>query len=156
MAIASDRSADRDRILIINRVFDAPRRVVWKAWAEPEQLVRWIGPAGFTAKILEFDPRPGGVFRFHMRGPDGTDHWQKGVFREIVEYERIVRTFVWTDADGSPTLPETLLTVEFEDLGATTRLTLRQEVFESVTARDLHRGGWSSALDKLAEHLAAA
>jgi uncharacterized protein YndB with AHSA1/START domain len=89
-----------------------------------------------------------------MRGPDGQDHWQKGVFREIVPPERIVRTFCWTDADGIPTLPETLLTLTFSSLGSKTRVTLHQAVFESPSACDGHREGWNSSLDGLDEYLA--
>lgn len=140
--------------LVITRVFDAPRALVYKMWSDPEHMVRWLGPAGFVGAIIKLDARPGGTFRIKMRSPDGSDHWQQGVFREIVPLERIVRTFMWTDADGKPTSPETLLTVTFEDQGLKTRLTLRQAVFESITARDMHRGGWMSSLDRLAEILA--
>jgi uncharacterized protein YndB with AHSA1/START domain len=114
----------------------------------------WIGPKGFSGTILACELREGGNYRTHMRGPDGQDHWQQGVFREIVPLERIVRTYCWTDADGRPTPPETLLTVTFADLGGRTRLTLHQAVFESVTACDEHRRGWSSSLGKLAEYIA--
>jgi len=142
-------------VLLIERIFDAPRELVFKCWTEPEHLARWIGPAkGFNATILACEPREGGSYRVQMRGFDGQDHWQQGVFRELVPPERIVRTFSWTDAEGRPTLPETLLTVTFEDLGGRTKLTLQQAVFESINARDLHQGGWSSALDKLAEYIA--
>jgi uncharacterized protein YndB with AHSA1/START domain len=143
-----------ERELIIERVFDAPRELVFKCWTQPEHLARWIGPKGFSGTILTCELREGGNYRTHMRGPDGQDHWQQGVFREIVPPERIVRTYCWTDADGRPTRPETLLTVTFGDLGGRTRLTLHQALFESVTVCDDHRGGWSSSLDKLAEYIA--
>jgi uncharacterized protein YndB with AHSA1/START domain len=147
----------QDRVLVITRVFDAPRELVFKMWTENEHMVRWLCPRGFTAtRIIANDPRPGGAFRFYMRDPDGGDHWQQGVYRELVPPERLVRTFVWTDADGNPTRPETLLTVTFEEVGGKTRLTLHQAVFESVTARDLHGDGWGQSLDRLAEHLATA
>jgi uncharacterized protein YndB with AHSA1/START domain len=89
-----------------------------------------------------------------MRGPDGQDHWQKGVFREIVPPERIVRTICWTDADGIPILPETLLTLTFAALAGKTRVTLHQAVFESPSTCDQHREGWISSLDGLDEYLA--
>ena len=73
-----------------------------------------------------------------------------GGIRELVEPERLVCTYVWADAEGNPTRPETLLTVLFEDLGGKTKLTLRQAVFESVSARDDHNFGWNSSLDRLA------
>jgi len=143
-----------ERELTIERIFDAPRELVFKCWTEPEHLARWIGPKGFSGTILTCELREGGNYRARMRGPDGQDHWQHGVFREIAPPERIVRTYCWTDADGRPTQPETLLTVTFADLGGRTRLTLHQAVFDSVTACDEHRGGWSTAFDKLAEYIA--
>jgi uncharacterized protein YndB with AHSA1/START domain len=143
-----------ERVLIIEHIFDAPRELVFKCWTEPEHLARWIGPRGFSSTILACERRQGGNYRMRMRGPDGQEHWQQGVFREIVPPERIVRTYCWTDADGRPTHPETLLTVTFADLDGRTRLTLHQAVFESVTARDDHQRGWSGSLDKLAEYIA--
>ena len=143
-----------DRVLVITRIFDAPRSLVFKAWTEPEHMVNWFGPRGFTSKVLKNDLRPGGAYRIHMRGPDGDDHWSQGVFREIVPPERLVMVGSWADADGNPTRPETTLTLLFEDVGGKTRLTLHNAVFESVTARDLHEGGWGSSLDCLAEYLA--
>ncbi len=143
----------QERVLVITRIFDAPRPLVWKAWTQPERLVRWLGPRGFTGTILKADFRPGGAYRFHMRSPEGTDHWQQGIYREIVEPERLVSTFAWADAEGKPTRPETLLTVSFAEDGVKTRLTLHQAVFESVTARDQHNQGWSSSLERLAEYL---
>ena len=143
-----------DRVLTIERVFDAPRELVFKCWTEPEHLGRWIGPKGFTGTILAFELREGGTYRIHMRGPEGQDHWQRGVFREIVPPERIVRTFCWTDSDGIPTLPETLLTLTFAALGGRTKVTLHQAVFESPFACDQHREGWISSLDGLDEYLA--
>ena len=147
---AATESAERE--LVLTRVFDAPRRLVFKAWTEPERVVRWWGPQGFTMPSCTMDVRPGGAFRFCMRSPEGTDHWLRGVYREIVEPERLVLTWAWEDAEGKPG-HETLVTVTFAERGAKTTLTLHQAVFESVTARDAHRGGWTSCLDRLAEYV---
>ena len=76
-----------ERVLMIERVFDAPRALVFKAWTEPERMVRWFGPQGFTTTVLKADFRPGGDYRFHMRSPEGADHWLQGVYREVVEPE---------------------------------------------------------------------
>jgi uncharacterized protein YndB with AHSA1/START domain len=141
--------------LALERIFDAPRELVFKAWIDPKHLVRWLGPQGFTGTIIEMDARPGGAYRFRMRSAAGIEYWQQGVYREIVEPERFVRTCVWADADGNPTGPETLMTVTFEQHDGGTKLTF-QQVFESAAARDAHRSGTASALDRLAQYLAAA
>ena len=89
-----------------------------------------------------------------MRAPDGAEHPMKGVFREVVEPERLVFTWGWANEQWQPTSPETTVTVTLEDLGGKTRLTLQQRVFESITARDVHRGGWTGSLERLADYLA--
>jgi uncharacterized protein YndB with AHSA1/START domain len=155
MAAGNVVTEPADRVLVISRIFDAPRELVFRAWTDPEHLVRWMGPRGFTSSIEHSELRPGGAYRIYMRGPEGDDHWTQGVFREIVEPERLVMAGSWADAQGNATSPETLLTLTFEEHeGKKTRLTLHQAIFESVTARDEHRGGWNSSLDRLAEYLA--
>ena len=151
---AAAKSADLE--LRITRVFDAPRSLVFKAWTQPEHLMRWWGPRGFTLPSCKMDLRAGGAYRFHMRGPDGDDHWSQGVFREIAEPERLVMAGYWADAEGKPTSPETLLTITFEEQDGKTRLTLHQRGFEAVAARDGHRNGWAGSFDRLAEYLTAA
>ena len=154
MAVRSSLDLDSDPGSIIGiREFDAPRDLAFAAWTDLEHLAQWWGPNGFTTTTHSFDFRPGGVWRFVMHGPDGRDYQNRITFEEIVAPERIVRTYFGTDADGNPTGPETLLTVTLEDLGSRTKLTLHQAAFESVAARDAHRGGWSSALDKLSEYV---
>jgi uncharacterized protein YndB with AHSA1/START domain len=148
----TSKSADRE--LVITRVFDAPRRLVFKAWTEPEHMMRWRGPKGFTVSVLGHELRPGGAYRIHMRSPEGTDHWLRGVYREIVEPERLTFTWAWEDEHGKPR-HETLVTVTFAELDGKTRLTLHQAVFESVTACDAHRASWSSSLERLADFLAS-
>jgi uncharacterized protein YndB with AHSA1/START domain len=152
---AAEQTADR--VLVITRDFDAPRELVFKAWTEPERLAQWMGPRGFNSKVIgTLDLRPGGRYRIHMTDPDGGDHWQQGEYREIVPPERLVLTFEWGDAAGNRTRPQTLLTLTFEDVGGKTRFTLHQALFESTTARDMHQGGWTSSLDRLAEYIASA
>jgi uncharacterized protein YndB with AHSA1/START domain len=102
------------------------------------------------------DFRPGGAYRFCMRSPQGGESWVQGIYREIVEPERIVLSGAWTDAGGKPTSPETTTTVTFEEHNGKTKLTLHNGIFDSVATRDAHRGGWSGSLDRLAEYLATA
>ena len=104
---------------------------MFKAWTEPEHVARWWGPQGFTTTFCDMDITPGGKFRFCMRSPEGTDHWKRGVYREIVAPERVVFTFAWEDAAGNPG-HELLTTVTFAEHGSKTKLTLHQAVFETV------------------------
>src|SRR5687767_7564343 len=90
-----------DREVVITRVFDAPRELVFKAWTEPEHFMRWWGPRGFTAPVCNIDARPGGVFHCCMRSPEGQDFWSKGTYREVVPPERIVVTDSFADAEGN-------------------------------------------------------
>jgi uncharacterized protein YndB with AHSA1/START domain len=80
------------RDLIITRLFDAPRELVWKAWTEPERVMRWWGPIGFTSPVSRIDLRVGGEYQSCMRSPDGKDFWSKGIFREIVAPEKSIES----------------------------------------------------------------
>jgi uncharacterized protein YndB with AHSA1/START domain len=155
MAITADAAAlSAERELVITRIFDAPCRLVFKMWTEPEHLVRWWGPRGFTTISSRMDVRPGGIWSRSMRAPDGRIIRKYGVYREIVAPERLVLTYVTDDPEGNPG-PETLVTVTYTDLDGKTRITLHQAFLESVAARDDHRRGWTGALERLAEHLLA-
>lgn len=150
---ARNSAAAADRELVITRVFDAPRHLVYRAWAEDAHIRQWSMPHGFTMESGEREARPGGAWRFSMRGPDGVEHRASGVFREVVEDELLVFTHAWEDAGGKRG-HETLVTVRFEDLGGRTRMTFRQAVFESTASRDGHRGGWSECFERLQALLA--
>jgi uncharacterized protein YndB with AHSA1/START domain len=152
-SIAADAPGSTERELVITRIFDAPRRLVFKAWTEPERAARWWGPQGFVTLRCDMDVRPGGTFRASMRSPEGTVHCRRGVYSEVVEPERLVFTFSWEDAEGKPG-HQTVVTVTFTDLDGKTELTLRQAVFATVAARDDHRRGWTSCFVRFAEYLA--
>lgn len=147
--MAVDASPDRE--LVITRFLAAPRRLVFRAWTEPERLVRWWGPQGFLLTSCRMDPRPGGAFRFVMRSPEGVEHPHRGVYHEVVEPERLVFTFAWED-EGRPG-HKTLVTVTFAEEGDGTRLTFRQAVFALAADRDSHEEGWTECLDRLAAYL---
>ena len=155
MATVADAAAlSAERELVITRILEAPRRLVFKMWTEPEHLVRWWGPRGFATISSRMNVRPGGIWSRSMRAPDGRIIRKSGVYREIVAPERLVLTYVTDDAEGNSG-PETLVTVTFTDLGGKTRLTLHQVAFQSVAARDDHRRGWTGALERLAKYLSA-
>ena len=149
---ASPVLAGLDREIVVARVFDAPRRLVFRAWTDPELAVHWWGPKGFTSISCEMDVRPGGRWRRRMRSPDGSLRCARGVYREIVAPERLLFTYAWEDADGRPGR-ETLVRVSFIERGRRTELTLRQGFFATMTASDSHRDGWTGCLERFAEYL---
>jgi uncharacterized protein YndB with AHSA1/START domain len=112
------------REVVTTRVFDAPRERVFRAWTEPDPLARWWGPKGFTNTFQEFDLRPGGFWRFVMRGPNGAEYPNESVFVEIVEPERLVFQHLRP-------VHRFQVTADFEDLGGKTRLVWRM-LFESA------------------------
>jgi len=140
--------------LVIMRVFDAPRHLVFEAWTRPEQLAAWWGPQGFTTVEHAMDVRPGGAWFRRMRSPDGELFVKRGVYREVVAPERLVFTYVNEAADGTLD-QETLVTVTFAEEGARTRLTLRHTGFATAASRDGHEVGWSSCMERFAGYLAA-
>lgn len=128
MGARSDPAAESaDREILVTRVFDAPRALVFKAWTDAKQLAQWWGPNGFTITTREMDFRPGGVWRFVMHGPDGRDYKNENVYVEIAEPERLVFKHV--------SAPQFQMTVNFADDGHQTRLTVRM-LFESAALRD--------------------
>ncbi|MFI5014533.1 MAG: SRPBCC domain-containing protein [Hyphomicrobiales bacterium] len=149
---ATAEAAERE--LVITRVFDAPRELVFKAWTDPAQARHWMGPRGFTATHAEGELRPGGAWRACLRRDEtGEELWQGGVYREVVEPERLVFTFAWDGEDGRPG-HETLVTITFAEQAGKTSMTFRQAVFETVAQRDGHLGGWTNTFERLAEQLA--
>ena len=150
--------------LVITRVINAPRELIFRAWTEPERMMKWWGPKGFTTHSCKIDLRPGGIIRFCMRSPDGFEIWCAGIYREIVEPERIVSTSYFTDKEGNQLPPticglgedwpmETTITVTLEDLKGKTKLTMRQAGVPINLEREGARQGWSESFDRLAEFL---
>ena len=141
--------------MALMRVFDAPRRLVFEAHTKPEHVSRWWGRKDHTLCVCEMDFRPGGAWRFVLRGPDGQEHPFKGVYREIVPPERLVYTFIY-DVPGIRD-HEAVETLTFEERDGRTTLT-NTMVHETVEARDGHlqagmEAGASETLDRLAELL---
>jgi uncharacterized protein YndB with AHSA1/START domain len=146
-----------ERVLLITRMLDAPRDLVFQAWSSPEHLARWWGPKDFHLPACEVDFRPGGRYRLCMRAPDGEDHWVWGTYQEINPPERLVFTWDRVDPEGSPR-SSTVVTITLTEQGDRTRLSLHQTLFETTADRDEHEGGWGECLDRLtafAKHLHA-
>jgi uncharacterized protein YndB with AHSA1/START domain len=87
MTTANNDTANRE--LIISRLLNAQRELVWKVFTEPEHIKNWWGPDGFTNTIFKMDVRPGGAWEFIMHGPDGTDYKNKSTFLEIIKPEKL-------------------------------------------------------------------
>jgi uncharacterized protein YndB with AHSA1/START domain len=141
-----------DKSLVIERVFDAPRHLVFEAWTKKEHLEKWSAPKGFSIPFSEGDLRPGGRWKCRMLAPDGTEHRVQGVYREIVLNERLVFSHGWEEDDGKIG-HETIVTVRFFDEGSKTKIIFEQGEFKSVESRDGHKSGWSQGFDKLGELL---
>lgn len=148
-------SPTADREIVLTRVLEAPRELVFRAFTDPEHVVHWWGPDGFTTTIHEMDVRPGGVWRFIMHGPDGTDYPNRVVYREVAEPERLVYVH---DDDGAGEHPPFDVTATFEAEGGGTRVTLRMVTASpEVRARMVEFGaveGGNQTLRRLAEYLA--
>jgi uncharacterized protein YndB with AHSA1/START domain len=159
MPAAVEAKPSAERALVITRVFDAPRELVFKAWTDPTQVAQWWGPKGFTNPVCEVDARPGGAIRILMRAPDGVDHPMTGFFREVVAPERLVFTNVAVDQAGNPLL-EGLTTVTFAAHGGKTKLTVQTRAVGLVAhaARMLEgmEAGWTQSIDRLEAHVARA
>ncbi|PCC70558.1 Uncharacterized conserved protein YndB, AHSA1/START domain [Nannocystis exedens] len=142
-----------DRELVITRVFAAPRELVFKTWTEPQHVVRWWGPRGCTTTMREMDVRPGGVWRYVMRTPDGVDWDNRIRYHEVVANERLVYDHDG-DVDDDPRGFHVI--TEFHARGEQTEVVMRMR-FASVAARDeaVKRAGdgVSSTFDRLGELL---
>jgi uncharacterized protein YndB with AHSA1/START domain len=155
-AMVAKASTSADREMVITRLVDAPRERVFEAWTDPEQVVQWWGPRGFTTTTHKMDVKPGGVWRFVMHGPDGRDYQNKITYLEIVRPERLVYKH-GGDEDLEPVSFQT--TVTFESQGKKTLITMRA-VFPTAEERDrvvkeygAIEGG-KQHLERLDQHLA--
>ena len=144
-----------DREVVLTRVFDAPRSLVFEAFTKPELLKRWFGPRGWSLAVCEVDFRVGGGFRFVLRGPDGKEMRMRGVYREITPPERSVHMESFDDYPG-----ESQVTAVFVEQGGKTTMTATvryesKEVRDAVIKSGMEHGA-AETYDRLAELLASA
>ena len=144
-------SADRE--LVLTRLINAPRAKVYRAWTDPELLKQWFAPKPYTTPIVEIDVRPGGSAYFVMRGPDGKDLPNHGVYLEVVPNEKLVSTDAYVKAWEPSEKPFMTLILTFEDEGGKTRYTARVRHW-SVADREAHEKmgfheGWGLCTDQL-------
>ncbi|OWJ68674.1 SRPBCC family protein [Inquilinus limosus] len=144
-----------DRELVLSRLIDAPREKLFRAWTEPELMKQWFTPRPWTTPVIEVDLRPGGSNLIVMRGPDGTEFPNRGVYLEVVKNERLVFTDAYTKAWEPSEKPFFTGIITFEDEGGKTRYTARA-VHWTVADREAHEKmgfheGWGICADQLAE-----
>lgn len=144
--------------LVLERIFDAPRDLVWKVMNDPERVTRWWGPRGYTTTVVEMDVRPGGRWRWINHTTGGEDAPFKGEYLEVQPPERIVRTFIF-DVPGFDDR-RAIETMTLEDLGARTRVTaktrfLSVDELEGALSTGMI-GGALDTYDRLAEEIARA
>jgi uncharacterized protein YndB with AHSA1/START domain len=162
-AETKNTSTQQEKELTITRLFDAPRSLVFKVWTQPEHFAHWLGPKDFITIACQMNVQVGGIYRACIRSalpsqresPEGKDHWMQGVYREVIEPERLVFTFAWEDEDSQPK-HETLVTVTFAEQDNKTLMTFHQAIFESAELRNSHQTGWSECFDRLQAYLATA
>jgi uncharacterized protein YndB with AHSA1/START domain len=147
-----------DRELVFKRTFNAPRELVFEVWTNPNHVVHWWGPTGFTNTIHEMNVKPGGIWRFIMHGPDGTDYPNKIVFKEVVKPSLLTYDHGWDVEDFSNDPRKFEVTVNFEAKGKNTELTMKM-VFKTKEARnqvvEKHGAieGHKQTMDRLEEYL---
>jgi uncharacterized protein YndB with AHSA1/START domain len=151
MARSSSATAEQLALVLdIDRVFDAPRELVWRLWRDPEHMIRWHGPEGYALLECEIDFRVGGKWRRCMSNGPGHQHWIHGEYLEIDEPGRLSFTYI-NDADGF----ETVVTMDFLEVGGgRTRMVFEQTPFLNREERDGHGWGWNSGFNCFADYLA--
>jgi uncharacterized protein YndB with AHSA1/START domain len=158
----TENTASKVERMVVTRIFDAPRELVWKAWTEPKYVMQWWGPKGFSASSCEMDFRVGGKFLLCTKMPDGQDFWHCGEYHEIVPQEKIVSSMYFSDSKGNR-LESAELGIEheaidgvhdeilFEDIGnGQTKLTfIGNETMQGAIASGQFEG-MEQTLDKVA------
>jgi uncharacterized protein YndB with AHSA1/START domain len=166
MTDTTDQVKKRD--LVITRLFDAPIELVWKAWTDPQQVMRWWGPKGFTSPSCKIDFREGGKFIFCMRAPKdfgGQDLYSAGVYKKIVPMKLIEFSQGLSDKDGNRIDPTTIgmpadfpevipSALAFKRVGDKTELTATEYGWREGQMLEMSEAGLNQCLDKLADVLA--
>ncbi len=172
MAQKRNSSDTTDKAFVFSRTFDVARDRMWQVWTECAHLKHWWGPKGVTVTSCKNDLRPGGLFHYCLRSPDGKDMWGKFVYREVVKPKRLVFIVSFSDETAGitrhPLAPDwplqTLSTITFSEHQGKTTVTVEWSAFEATEAErktfDAGRAGmqqgWTGTMDQLADYLAKA
>lgn len=126
---------DGEKEFVVERVFAAPRALLFQVFTRPEHLKRWWAPQPYTISACTIDLRPGGIWHYAMCSPEGQEHWARSVYREIVPPEKLVYTSTFADEHANPIegIPEHLTTISFAEETGKTKVTARVQ-FDSAEA----------------------
>ncbi|ACX66113.1 SRPBCC domain-containing protein [Paenibacillus sp. FSL H8-0457] len=156
--------------LLLSRVFNAPRELVFKVWTDPEHFGKWWGPQGFSLDVIKMDVRPGGMFLGCQKSPDGSQAmWGKFVYQEVIEPEKLVFIQSFSDEEGNTIRApfnanwplEIMNIITFEEIDGKTTLTMQggpvNATAEELAAFDemapMVKQGFGGTFDQLAEYL---
>ncbi|TQV78058.1 SRPBCC domain-containing protein [Exilibacterium tricleocarpae] len=148
MSAATKTITPKDPEYTISRIVNAPIARVWRLWTEPDHLRHWFCPKGFTVLEVGIDAQVGGQWMTRMRSSDGGSHTTLGVFREVIEAERLVFTQSWEGSEH-----HSIITVTLKESGDATEIVFNQAYLESEASRDSHAEGWDEALDNLQRYI---
>lgn len=159
--MADNNTADTRRDLVVTRVFDAPVELVWKAWTDPEHVMQWWGPTGFTSPLARMDFREGGTSLVCMRSPEGQDLYNTWTYQKIVPMQRIEFIQRFADEDGNKIDPATMglppgiprdvrHVVTFKAVGDKTEMSVTEYGYTSDQIVEISRAGLEQCLDKMA------
>ncbi|MFC5863856.1 SRPBCC domain-containing protein [Acidicapsa dinghuensis] len=162
----TQNTANETERMVVTRVFDAPRELVWKAWTDPKYVMQWWGPKGFTCPVCKMDFRVGGKYLYCMKSPDGWEGWNAGEYHEIVPYEKIVSTMYFADSEGNrveaaelgiehEAIDDSPDVITFEDLGnGQTKVTFTGNETMQNAIKSGQVEGMNQILDKAAAVIA--
>jgi Uncharacterized conserved protein len=144
-----------EKEFITERIFNAPPELVFDAYTQPEHLKRWWAPLPYTIPTCTVDLRPGGVWHYSMRSPEGEVHWARSVYREIVRPERLEYTSTFADEHGNATddIPEQLNKVTFEPFEGRTKLTIRVQFDSQADLQATLKMGMVEGMTMIFNHL---
>jgi uncharacterized protein YndB with AHSA1/START domain len=137
--------------LKVRRIFHAPRERVFRAWTDPVEMGRWFAPTEeYSTEVPVLELKVGGKYCVEMRHKGGNVNRVSGIYREINPPEKLSFTWSW---DHEPGVPESLVTIEFRDLGPSTEIVLTHERLLNREVREKHEHGWNGCIDRLANYL---
>ncbi len=140
-------SVETTSSLKLSRIINATPEEVFDAWTTPEQIRQWSAPEGIKIEQSDVDLREGGEYLLQMRSPEDKTHTAFGTYKEVDRPSKLVYSWDWKEEDSR--MGDTLVTVEFNEMGEATEVVITHELFPNDEVRDGHDMGWVSCLNQL-------